>query len=258
VKKLFCLLSSLLILTFGCDDNNTVIGSGNIIEDIRDLPTFDEISANAAIDLTITQGPEQRVTVQADDNVVPFIATEVTKGELRIDRDGASNFRNSSVSVEITVPTLAYLALSASSDALVTDFEFEQPVFFDLSSSSDLVLSGSKAKDVVFNLTASSNATVTDFIVADRADFDLSSASDLRISGSVHRAIFKLNSASDVAGFDFEVGDCEVDLNSSSELETTVNDKLSGELKAASTLRYRGTPEVTISVGSASELINAN
>jgi hypothetical protein len=61
-----------------------------------------------------------------------------------------------------------------------------------------------------------------------------------------------------LSGFGFDDVDCEVILNSASELKITVTGQLSGAVRSASTLRYRGNPAIDVSVESASELVDAN
>ena len=64
-------------------DSDAVKGSGNKIEQARDLPNFEKIVLTGAAKLEVQAGASQKVVIEADDNIVPLIETEVQGGVLR-------------------------------------------------------------------------------------------------------------------------------------------------------------------------------
>ena len=98
-------------------------GSGNIVSELRELPSFTEIDLSGSCDLRIQIGPEQKVEVWGDDNLIDRIRTEVTGGDLlRIDTRGSYSTRRG-LRVDITVPHLVRLDITGSGDADISGLD---------------------------------------------------------------------------------------------------------------------------------------
>lgn len=93
--------------------SSTLPGSGRAVTQTRDLPPFTAIDLAGSNVVSIRVGAQQRVTVQADDNLIDLVSTRVTDGVLVID-----NHRNytpeTPMSVLVTVPRLDSVSLSGS------------------------------------------------------------------------------------------------------------------------------------------------
>ncbi|MCM0608741.1 MAG: DUF2807 domain-containing protein [Ideonella sp. WA131b] len=103
-------------------------GSGRIGTETRPLPAFQGVALAGAIDLVVRQGTPQVVEVQADDNLLPYLETEVTGSgaDARLQvrwKRGTSIYNSRTVRVSVTVPLLTSLAASGSGDMLVEAFE---------------------------------------------------------------------------------------------------------------------------------------
>jgi len=96
-----------------------VRGSGHLVTQSRELGEFRRISNDGSVDLDVSIGPEQSVSVVADDNVAPQVETEVRDGELFISEHG-SYWGLHSLKVKIVVPELEALNLEGSGDAEIT------------------------------------------------------------------------------------------------------------------------------------------
>ncbi|MGZ7107850.1 MAG: GIN domain-containing protein, partial [Methanobacterium sp.] len=75
MKKYIIIVLLLLavIAASGCTNQST--GSGKVINQTRDVASFNQIDFNGAGELIITQGDKESVTVQADDNLMNNIKT---------------------------------------------------------------------------------------------------------------------------------------------------------------------------------------
>jgi hypothetical protein len=66
------------------EDNGWVVGSGRIQAEDRDVPSFDSIDVEGSGNVTIRQAPGRSVSVEADDNILPLVKTEVVGGVLHL------------------------------------------------------------------------------------------------------------------------------------------------------------------------------
>src|SRR5437868_6453589 len=55
-------------------------GSGEIDSELREVESFHSIRVKGSIDLFLTQAPEQIVRIEAEENILPLITTEVADG----------------------------------------------------------------------------------------------------------------------------------------------------------------------------------
>lgn len=72
---------------FNFSFNKSVKGSGNIATEARDISDFSGVDVSGVFQVEITAGQEFGVQIEADDNLLPLIKTEVRRGVLRIETD---------------------------------------------------------------------------------------------------------------------------------------------------------------------------
>ncbi len=77
------LILLIVVLASGCIWQN-LQGSGKIINQSRDVSGFNQISVDGSSTLIITQGDKESLTVEADDNLMPYIKTNVSNNTLKI------------------------------------------------------------------------------------------------------------------------------------------------------------------------------
>ncbi len=105
-----------------------VTGSGRTATEARTLPPFQGVALSGSMDLVVRQGATQSVELQVDDNLLPFLETEVVgsgddaKLQVRWKR-GLSIYNARTAKVSVTVPKLTSLAASGSGDMTVEPFE---------------------------------------------------------------------------------------------------------------------------------------
>ena len=109
-------------MKFSNGNLSSVQGSGNIQNEKRDIAGFMEIEASGAITLEIVAQKDFSVEVEADDNLLPLIKTEISGDTLRVFTKGKISPRNKLV-VKISMPELNFLDVSGASGATVSNVE---------------------------------------------------------------------------------------------------------------------------------------
>ena len=81
-------LSALCALACGCSNfewsGTSIKGSGNVVSETRQLTHFDRVTIFGSGHLTVVQGEQEGLTIQADDNLLPYIKSEVAGGSLKL------------------------------------------------------------------------------------------------------------------------------------------------------------------------------
>ena len=88
--KTFTKLAAILIILFSTsscfiDGMTGVRGNGNVISEDRTINSdFEVISVKQGINLYLTQGKSTEINVEADENIMDLLITEVKNNELKI------------------------------------------------------------------------------------------------------------------------------------------------------------------------------
>ncbi|MBA3674274.1 MAG: DUF2807 domain-containing protein [Chitinophagaceae bacterium] len=110
MKPLLTFLLSAIILC-SCQ---SITGSGNIITQTRSLSQFEGVKASGSIDIEVMNDQDQSVKVEADDNVLPCIITQVEDGILRVYYKPNISLQNTNAKVYVSAPILQKLMVSGS------------------------------------------------------------------------------------------------------------------------------------------------
>ncbi len=104
----------LLVLVTSCRWR-TVKGNGNIQSTTRKEGNFKSISAAGSFDVFFSQGTENEIKIEADENLMKYIVTEVENGVLKIKTRNGINIRpTQDVRVYITSPQYEDITLAGS------------------------------------------------------------------------------------------------------------------------------------------------
>lgn len=104
----------LMMISSGCNSEDVpecLQTSGTIVQQEIPLEAFSRVVVYGKVKLFIEQGPDQKVTVKAGENLIGKISAEVKEGELRLrDHNTCDFFRTTYVPVvHVTVPNLTYI-----------------------------------------------------------------------------------------------------------------------------------------------------
>jgi hypothetical protein len=154
-----------------------VKGSGNVITESRDVRGFHGIDVGGIYQVEVTAGREFSVTVEADDNLMPLIRTEVSGGILRIDSSRRISPK-SNILIKVSAPNIDDLDISGVANVTVSGLKNSE-LSIDSSGASKVAVSGETSK-----LTVDvSGATRIDAegLVADKANVEASGASNVGV-----------------------------------------------------------------------------
>lgn len=130
-NKLFLIAAALFVLalTSACGVR-TVNGSGDIITEERDVSGFDRVSLVGFGDVIIEVGDEESLTITTDDNIMPYIHSEVRNNTLVLefdDRGFSRNYRpTDGITFNVTVTELERVDISGAGKMVVGELETER------------------------------------------------------------------------------------------------------------------------------------
>lgn len=213
------LMISLTACTYAFDG---VKGNGNVIKQERSVSDFTGIEVGGAFDVYLTQGDKYEVIVEADENLMDIIETEVRGGILKIST--SDEIRDADeMNIYITFKTLDDLDFSGACEV-----ESTNKLKFD-----ELNLECSGASDVRLTFSAG------------ELDLDCSGASQIELLGSAGEVSLDLSGASKLDAIEFEIEELDADVSGASSGKVMVTREISADVSGASSFRYKGDPSIS-------------
>jgi len=160
-----------------------VKGSGNATTEKRNVAAFDSVDVSGVFQVEIVAGKDFSVEVQADDNIVPLVTTEVQGNTLHIGLEKKVDSRSGLI-VRISAPDIKKIESSGVSKINAAGIK-NDAFAIDLSGASKLTVSGETAKFKV-DLSGAGKVDAENLKAVD-ADVDASGACSvsLNVSGSL-------------------------------------------------------------------------
>jgi hypothetical protein len=207
MKKLLIVLFALVSLNTFAQRWETIKGNGQIKKETREVSSFTSLASHGSMDVQIAYGNSNKVTVEADENLLPYIETSVENGKLSIKTKKNVNIKSSSkIEVHVFMTKINSLQLSGSGNINGAGaFTNDRKTDIGVSGSGNLALEFDSFKDLDLSVSGSGNidlkSSATNSInakVSGSGNIDCSSISskdvDAKLSGSGNIKVYASNS----------------------------------------------------------------
>ncbi len=196
-------------------------GNGVVVEETRNVnEDFTAVSASEGLDVYVTQGGGFDIRIEADENIIDLIGTDIRDGELKI--HAIENIGRATKNIYVTLPEVTGLSASSGSDLRVEGTIETASIRLDASSGADLV------------------ATV----MADEVEADCSSGADIRVSGRANLFYADASSGSDIKAGDLETRQCHANASSGADIRVYVSESLTADASSGADIHYSGDASV--------------
>jgi len=214
--------------------NSTITGNKNVITQDRKVSSFHAIKVSGGIDMELSQGNELRLQVEADENLMAIIHTEVSDGVLNIYHD--ENIHDAkTMKIHLTFQQLD--AITASGGC---DIESKHKLGF-----AKLKIDLSGGCDIKLDCRAGS-------LVCKQ-----SGGCDSEFSGEAEYGTFDVSGGCDVKATEFHLKNCTIDASGGSDVSVNVTGELNAQATGASDITYSGKPVKVIKSANGSSDINS-
>ena len=213
-----------------------VVGSGKVVTEDRQVSNFNQVAVSGIGDLVITQGQDETLKIEAEDNLIPLIKTEISNGKLTISFED----RGRPVSIHNTKPIKYFLGVKDLQGITVSG---SGNVSADALSTGDLKLTLSGSGN--FNL-ASLQAKKLAVVMSGSGDFDLAGkadSQDVNISGSgTYRA------------GDLETSNTVLSISGSGKTQVWATENLDLRVSGSGDVEYYGQPKMTQNISGSGKI----
>ena len=214
------------IWDFDPEIGGAVTGSGVFETETRQVPEFEAISIEFPADVTVMQGESEALEIEADDNLLPQLSTEVRNGTLHLENT-ERNWRDrvnptEPILVTITVVDLNQVQFSTAGKMLIEKLQTDS-----------LSLSVSGAGDV----------TLTE-LDAGNFDINLSGAGNINANGVAESLELSISGLGNFNGNDLQSQTADVRISGAGSARVWAEESLDARISGAGSVDYYGDPDV--------------
>jgi hypothetical protein len=213
---------NILLLLGSCNFNINLgeNGNGKVVTEERGVPQdFTEVKGSAGLDVYLTQGSENKIVVEADENLLQYIETDVENGKLH-------------------VTTSENIGRSKAKKVYVT---FKEINNIEASSGAEVTVN-SAVKSQYLSLKSSSGAELKVDVFTQELNAKTSSGGELEVSGKATSLNADASSGSEIDAKKLLVINCNAEASSGAEVTVNVQEKLDTRVSSGGEINYYGTP----------------
>ncbi|HSL43489.1 MAG TPA: DUF2807 domain-containing protein [Anaerolineales bacterium] len=201
-------------------------GSGNVVSEMRDVSDFRAIEISYPAQVLVKQGSKESLEIEAEDNLMPNLKTQVRNGTLEIfyRREGNKHV-NPTKTVKITI--------------VVKDVDD-----VDFSSAGELIIEAVETDSLDVSLSGAGNVELDDIQVKS-LQVDLSGAGSATASGVADDLDLVISGFGDFSGGDLHSKDARVNISGAGSATVWADDDLNAQVSGAGSVSYYGSAAVT-------------
>ncbi len=234
MKRVFVISLFIVFLLAACDQLAIgTRGSGEVTTEERVVSGFDKIHLNGSGEATIIQGDSESLVIEAEDNILPLLESEVVAGTLNLGPKD-NKLVNPTKPIKYTITMSEVNGISSTGSGKINAAVIDSGVL-------SIGLSGSGAVNIKS-------------LDANTLDLNLTGSGIVGISGQVTDQIIKITGSGeyDAAELDSRISD--VQISGSGQTVLRVEDVLTVEITGSGHASYYGDPLVSSAITGSGKL----
>jgi hypothetical protein len=200
-------------------------GSGNVVSESREVNGFSAIEISYPAEVFVRQGTNESLEIEAEDNLLPNLRTEVRGGTLEVFyRREQNKHVNPTKPVKITI--------------VVRDLNDVQ-----FTSAGELTIEALKSDNLEVSLSGAGNLNLDDVQLKD-LQVSLSGAGSMNASGTADDLDISISGFGDFEGADLHSQDARASISGAGSATVWVDNSLDAQISGAGSISYYGDASV--------------
>ncbi|MDR6844282.1 head GIN domain-containing protein [Flavobacterium granuli] len=219
---LLVVFSALFFTTIANAQWSRIKGNGKVITEKRTTAGYDEINVSGFFDVVLVSGTEGAISIQGEENILPYIKVEVEGNILKIYTEKNINIETKR-DIVLTVPfeQISFVSLSGSGDVKSKNTIVGSKFVAKLSGSGDLTL----------------DVKTTDF------ESNLSGSGDVVLTGSSDNFVSKTSGSGDVDAINLTTKNANLTISGSGDMKVNCSQSLFARVSGSGDIQYKGDPQ---------------
>ena len=220
-KLLTILFIGTLFSSCAIDMFNRATGNRNVVtEDRSAKEDFTKIKVSTGLELYISQGLKNQITVEADENLQDIIITEIQDGMLKIYSE-KNIWRAKARKIYVTIENLEAIAATSGSD----------------------VYANETLKVNNLNISATSGSDINISVDANTVETNATSGSDIEVSGVSNNHISKATSGASIDAYQLQSKNVSAKVTSGADINVYASESIVAKATSGGDIDFIGNPK---------------
>ncbi|NDK54836.1 head GIN domain-containing protein [Pontibacter fetidus] len=206
-------------------------GNGNLQTQTRKVSDFSGIKVSGGFTIEIKQGKQEELKIEAEENLMNNIRSEVKNGMLYLYTEGSINTRKG-IKAYVTVDQLNALKISGGVKVVG--------------------LSTFKAETFEMDLSGGTNVSLA--LDVKKLDADMSGASKVTLTGRADEVELDMAGASNIDTHELKAKAVKVSASGASKVKVFASETLTIDANGPSTIAYAGSPKIQAETSTLSKI----
>ena len=205
-----------------------VRGNGNVKTEDRSIGNFSGVSSYGPYNVYLTQDSSYKVSVEAEDNLLPYIDTYVENGELKVRTKEGYNLSNSrEISVHVSAPSFSAIKTVGSGDIISQS---------KINNSTAIALEATGSGDIKANLNAP------------EVKAEVMGSGSINLEGETKSFNGNITGSGNIKAFELKSENSDVEILGSGNADVYASVKLSIEVNGSGDVKYKGNGQVASNI----------
>ena len=221
-----------LLITFAFSscryvESRKIKGDGSVGKNQRSVSGFTGIESRGSIDIEVSAG-DYKVEVESDQNILPYIVTEVENGVLIVHfKEEFYGYNYTTAKVYVTAPMLTAYKTHGSGNI----------------TANGQIKGGDKTE-----ITVGGSGNIKVNVNSPVVDVDISGSGNVEVAGETKDLSTEINGSGDIHAYDLKAETVRTSTHGSGNTEISASAKLDAEVFGSGDVSYRGAPQVSSSI----------
>ncbi len=233
--KIFTIAIIALISIFSFSSCRKVVGGGAVISETRNVSNFSIIRNDLSADVEIVRGNEYNIVIEAQENIIELIETNVIGNVLLLKVKNKTNISNTrKIKIYITLPKVEGVVISGSGNVWAKGSYHSDDISLEVSGSGNITVDELSAKSVYTRISGSGNIAIEE-----------GSGKDLEL---------KISGSGNYQGADFVTEKGDITISGSGDAYINVTDYLKVKIPGSGNVKYNGSPDIDVNISGSGKL----
>ena len=242
----------------------SINGSGDVKTEVRNQSGFTKVESDGSINVFINKTNAFEVKVEADDNLIPYIVTEVKGNALVVRMKDNVNIRNArKMTVYVSMPKLTALATRGSGsitseskfsgDEIVVNTQGSGSINFSFDGKSAVIAThgsgGIKFTGAINKVEVGTHGSggIKAQLESESAHLSVGGSGSINISGSAKDVVAEVQGSGSIDGYNFMTKNVNAIVQGSGSCNLSISESLNGKTHGSGGINYKGNATVVTS-----------
>lgn len=239
---LLCQFSSAHAFSFF---TKTIRGNGQIEKQTRPLPAFNAIRSETPARIEIIQGNYENITIESDDNIIPWIETKIEDGTLIIEHDRI-DLISKTINITVRVKHLDSISLGGSGSIYANKFTAKK-LNINIGGPGKIQLNNLETEETRANIGGSGRVMIQSLQTGDLA-VAMGGSGYFNATGNCNSVSVSTGGSARVDTAALKAKTVSVSMAGSGVVRVAAQNKLKASIAGSGDVQYYGDPQTQISV----------